>query len=210
MASGAGETAAKNEDAAENDTPDYGGEAKTRAGRIRAEGEGGRAVAIDYFKATEKYLYNYRSLKANIEILKLEKGEIERSEPKGVSAIRYDMEKTGKTYAFHSAPEEETVSKMAKIESIEERIRSAEYIVRKIEKAVEALPVLEKRIVKLKYLSDEKLTWRQIGEIVHYHPDYCKKQVRARAIQKIAVALFGKEALNIPQIHPDIEEKNVV
>lgn len=167
-------------------------------------------MAIDYFKATEKYLYNYRSLKAHIEILRLMIADIEKSEPENISAVRYDIEKTSPTHAFHSSTEQEAIKRATKIEDLRKRIREAEYVVRKIEKAVEALPVLEKRIVKLKYLSDEKLTWRQIGEIVHYHPDYCKKQVRARAIQKIAVALFGKEALNIPQIHPDIEEKNVV
>jgi hypothetical protein len=164
----------------------------------------------DYFKGAEKYLYNYRSIKANIEIMKIRITEIENTPPDGMKGIDYGTEKTSETFAFRSATEGEAVARMSEIERLQRKIQAAEYTAMKIEKAVGALPVLERRIVRLRYFSDERLTWKQIADIVRYDPDYCRKQVRSRAIQKIAVAIFGTEALNIPVLYPPQRKENAV
>ena len=43
----------------------------------------------------------------------------------------------------------------------------------------------ERKIIELRYLSKEKLTWKQIANVVGYSDDYCRKNIRVRAISKI-------------------------
>lgn len=165
---------------------------------------------IDYFKATEAYLYNYRSLKANIELNKIRMEQLELEQPTGLTGVNYEQEKLSKTYAFHSTTENEAIGRVSEYEKLRRSIEMSMYTVMRIEKAVEALTSLEKRVVKLRYFSDEQLTWRQIGDIVKYDPDYCRKEVRNRAINKIAVAIFGQDAIKTPVLPPPQAEKDVI
>ena len=43
----------------------------------------------------------------------------------------------------------------------------------------------ERKVIELRYLSKEKLTWKQIANIVGYSEDYCRKGIKTRAINKI-------------------------
>ena len=43
----------------------------------------------------------------------------------------------------------------------------------------------ERKVIELRYLSKEKLTWKQIANVVGYSDDYCRKGIKTRAINKI-------------------------
>lgn len=165
---------------------------------------------IDYFRATEAYLYNFRSLKANIELNKMRLEQLEQKDPTGITGVDYERAKISKTNTSHSTTEKEAIDRVSEYEKIRRNLEISMYTVMRIEKAVDALTSLEKRVVKLRYFSDEQLTWRQIGDIVKYDPDYCRKEVRNRAINKIAVAIFGQEAIKTPVLPPPLTEKDVI
>lgn len=157
---------------------------------------------MDYFKTTEKYLYNYKSLKTSIEINKEKLRLLQKEEPQGPPGINYEKEPVSPTHKFYSETEDEAIARIQKIEKVKNKIQKDSYAVWKIEKAIESLPVLERRVVKLRYISEEQLTWRQIADIVKYNTDYCRKEVRNRAIQSLSVAIFGQDALKNPALPP--------
>ena len=43
----------------------------------------------------------------------------------------------------------------------------------------------ERKVIELRYLSKEKLTWKQIANVVGYSEDHCRKGIKTRAINKI-------------------------
>lgn len=43
----------------------------------------------------------------------------------------------------------------------------------------------ERKVIELRYLSKEELTWKQIANAVGYSEDYCRKEIKFRAINKI-------------------------
>lgn len=44
---------------------------------------------------------------------------------------------------------------------------------------------IERKLIELRYLSKEKLTWKQIAGVVGFSEDYCRKEIKFRAINKI-------------------------
>ena len=47
----------------------------------------------------------------------------------------------------------------------------------------------ERKIIELRYLSKEKLTWKQIANVVGYSEDHCRKGIKLRAINKIIITI---------------------
>lgn len=47
----------------------------------------------------------------------------------------------------------------------------------------------ERKLIELRYLSKEKLTWKQIANVVGYSEDYCRKGIKTKAINKIIIAI---------------------
>lgn len=43
----------------------------------------------------------------------------------------------------------------------------------------------ERKVIELRYLSKEELTWKQIANMAGYSEDYCRKEIKTRAINKI-------------------------
>lgn len=43
----------------------------------------------------------------------------------------------------------------------------------------------ERKVIELRYLSKEKLTWKQIASVVGFSEDHCRKGIKIRAINKI-------------------------
>lgn len=144
---------------------------------------------MNYYKATEKFLYNYNSLKASIENMKQEITEMDYRE---LSAINYNKEPTSKTYAFHSSTEEAAIYTADKKSLLEHRIKITEGKLERIDRAIEALNELEQRIIKLRYIEGKQ--WWQIAYEIRYSEKW-GKELRRRAIGKIAVGLFGEDAL---------------
>lgn len=54
-----------------------------------------------------------------------------------------------------------------------------------IDMCLNNLNVTERKVIELRYLSKEKLTWKQIANVVGYSEDYCRKEIKFRAINKI-------------------------
>jgi len=44
------------------------------------------------------------------------------------------------------------------------------------------------------YLNEEKFTWERVAEICGYSEQYCKQDIRNKALESIAIAIFGVEA----------------
>ena len=53
-----------------------------------------------------------------------------------------------------------------------------------IDKALNELSDTERKIVELRYLEGEKHTWREIGNIVGYSSDYCRKEMLDKILFK--------------------------
>ncbi|MDK0639545.1 sigma factor-like helix-turn-helix DNA-binding protein [Clostridium perfringens] len=54
-----------------------------------------------------------------------------------------------------------------------------------IDKALGELSDTERRIVELRYLEGTNHTWREIGNIVGYSSDYCRKELIDNCLSKI-------------------------
>ena len=141
---------------------------------------------VNYYKATEKFLYNYNSLKASIENMKQ---EIEEMEYLGITALDYKQEPVGKTYAFHSTTENEAIKITNKKEILGTRIKLLENKLERIDRAVEALNEIEQKIIKLRYYEGRQ--WWQIAYEMKYSEKWCK-ELRRRAVQKVAIGLLEK------------------
>lgn len=150
---------------------------------------------MNYFKATERYLYNYRAIKTNIEILE-QQLEMVKSDFKGASAVDTTREPVSKTYKFTSATEDEVLQREGDIAKLEEEILRQKNVVEKIDKAIALLPELERAVVNMKYISGEGLSWVQIAERVGYSVDHCKGKVRRKAVERVAVVVYGLKALD--------------
>lgn len=47
------------------------------------------------------------------------------------------------------------------------------------------LTEVERKVIELRYLTKEKITWKQIAKIVSFSEDHCRKGIKLRAINKI-------------------------
>lgn len=152
-------------------------------------GEGGRAI-LNYYKATEKFLYNYNSLKASIENMKQEIEEIDYLE---ISAVNYEKEPTSETYTFHSITEEAAIYTADKKSLLEQRIKITEGRIDRIDRAIEALNDTERQIITDRYINGRQ--WWEVAYSVKFNERWCK-EIRRRAVEKIAIGLFGEEAIH--------------
>lgn len=145
---------------------------------------------MNYYKATEKFLHNYNSLKASIENMKQ---EIEEMDYREISAIDYEKEPTSETYAFHSATEESAIYAAERKNLLEKRIKITESKLERIDRAIEALNDTEKQVITERYMGGKQ--WWQVAYSVQYNERWCK-EIRRRAVNKIAIGLFGEKAMH--------------
>lgn len=145
---------------------------------------------MSFYKATEKFLYNYNSLKASIENMKQ---EIEEIDYKEIPGINYDKERTSKTYAFHSITEDEGIKVADKKILLEKRIKATEGKIERIDRAIEALNDTERQIITERYINGRQ--WWEVAYSVKFNERWCK-EIRRRAVKKIAIGLFGEDAIN--------------
>ena len=167
-------------------------------------GERGGAM-VNYYKATEKFLYNYNSLKASIENMKQ---EIEELDYREISAVNYEKEPTGKTYAFHSITEEAGIRAAEKKKLLEKRIKATQSKLERIDRAIKALNDTERQIITERYINGKQ--WWQVAYEIKYSEKWCK-ELRRRAVQKVTIGLFGEDALikDFPFTSPQ-NPKNVI
>lgn len=145
---------------------------------------------MNYYKVTENYLYNYNSLKISVENMKQEIKELDYRE---ISAINYAKEPTGKTYAFHSRTEESAIYVAEKKRLLEKMIKATESKLERIDRAIAALTDIERQIIIERYINGKQ--WWQIAYTVKFNERWCK-EIRRRAVMKIAIGLFGEKAMH--------------
>lgn len=113
----------------------------------------------------KKLLSNYKTMKAQIECIDYEI-ELLNEHIEFLKELR-DSDK----YIIESNNEIE--HKRAIKKRLEDCINS-------IDKALNELSDIERKIVELRYLGDEKYTWKEIGNIVGYSSDYCRKELMSK------------------------------
>lgn len=142
---------------------------------------------MSYYRATEKYLYNYRALEASIENMKREIDEIEYI---GVRATNYEQSDNGDPSS--STVENEVVWRENKIGALKKKIAILESKIERIDRAIDALNGIEKQIIEGKYFRGEQ--WWQIAHEVKYSERHCRR-LKTNAVNKISVGLFGLPAM---------------
>ncbi|RKD22442.1 phage transcriptional activator, RinA family [Caminicella sporogenes DSM 14501] len=149
---------------------------------------------MNYYKATEKFLYNYKFLKISIENMETELKELE---PVGATAINYENEKTGITYKINKTVENEALHIISQKEILKNRIEKTKRLVNRIEKALETLNDSERKIIEKRYFETKQ--WFEIAYEAKYSEFWCR-EIKNRAINKLAVALFGVEAIEVEPV----------
>ncbi|MEX6644282.1 DNA-binding protein [Clostridium perfringens] len=110
----------------------------------------------------KKLLSNYKTMKVKIECIDYE-----------IELLKEHIEffkelRDSDNYIIESNKEIE--HKRAIRKKLEDCINS-------IDKALNELGYTERKIVELRYLEGKKHTWREIGNMVGYSSDYCRKEI---------------------------------
>lgn len=143
-----------------------------------------------HYKSIEKILKNYNMLKLNIEIADKQLQRLEEDD--GLKGVSYDKEQLSKTYKFISATEDTAIEKIIKKDKIEKDKDKSQEWISIMDRLINELDDVEKEILKMYYM--EGMQWWQIAHKVKYSERWCK-ELRTKAIRKLVVGLYGKEAL---------------
>jgi ArpU family phage transcriptional regulator len=143
-----------------------------------------------YYKSVEKLLYNYNMLKLNIEIIYKQLGELEEED--GLTSISFDGASISKTNKIHSQTEDTVMRKIEAEELLRKRKEKLESKLETINKLLTGLNDVERRIIVMYYIHG--FQWWQIAYEVKYSERHCRR-IRAEAICKLAVGLYGEEVL---------------
>ena len=142
---------------------------------------------MNYYKATEKYLYNYRALKANIENIKTQIGELDYNSVKSASLGHISNGNRRK-----STVESTVINLDERRSELNERKRKLRARIERIDRAIEALNGTEKYIIENWYFKGKQ--WWQIAHEVKYSERHCRR-LKTNAVNKISVGLFGLPAM---------------
>lgn len=147
-------------------------------------------MKADYYKGTEKILYNYNYLKANLEIKLKELHEIQLDD--GVSGINYEGVSTCKTYKISQPVEDIAILNLEMINSIKQNIKKLKSKINSIEMSLSLLSDEEREIIQMKYF--DSMNWPQISSKVNMSERHAQR-IKNNAINKMKVGLFGITAL---------------
>lgn len=142
-------------------------------------------IIINYYKAVEAMLYNYKAMHAEIKNIDLEILELE-NEYNGCSSISYE-EKAAPTNKFNSTVENEIVNRTYKPGELEKKKHKLEVQIKKIDNALEILTEDEMNIIKLRYF--DKLQFKVICQRVCMNEVYCI-QYKSKIINKLINLIF--------------------
>lgn len=138
-------------------------------------------------KKVEKALYGYNDLSSKIEFINKEI-ELVKNEYEGCKGLSYS-EKVSPTNKFNSSVENEVINKEKELIRLNRDLNKAIRLRNILELCINSLCGVDKKVIELRYLNKEKLTWNQIANRVSYSEDYCRKNIKVRAIHKIIVSL---------------------
>lgn len=139
----------------------------------------------ELFRKTDGVLFNYKTIKAEINNLELEIEELQE-ECDGVKGITYE-ERTGATNAFNSSVENEILKKEKEITKLLKEKASKERLIKKIDNALDILSEDEKEIIKLRCF--DRLGWNKVSIRTSRDEDYCGK-IKRDAINKISELIW--------------------
>ncbi|MGU8301110.1 sigma factor-like helix-turn-helix DNA-binding protein [Clostridium perfringens] len=118
----------------------------------------------------KKLLSNYKTMKAQIECIDYEI-ELLNEHIEFLKELR-DSDK----YIIESNNEIEHKR------AIKKRLEDC---INRIDNALNELSDTERKIVELRYLDGEKHTWKEIGNIVGYSSDYCRKELLDKVLKSL-------------------------
>ncbi len=124
----------------------------------------------------KKLLSSYKTMKAQIECIDFEIDIIKEC-IEGLKELR-------DTESYIIEKNNEIEHKRAIRKRLEDCINS-------IDKALNELGYTERKIVELRYLEGEKNTWKEIGNIVGYSSDYCRKDLLNKILNNSFNILFN-------------------
>ncbi|WP_338597009.1 DUF722 domain-containing protein [Clostridium baratii] len=134
-------------------------------------------------KKVEKALYEYNDLSFKIEFINKEI-ELVKNEYEGCKGLGYS-EKISATNKFNSSVESEILNKEKELIRLNRDLNKTIRLKNILELCINSLCGADKKVIELRYLNKEKLTWNQIANRVSYSEDYCRKNIKTRAINKI-------------------------
>lgn len=141
------------------------------------------------FRKTEATLYDYQMLESDIDYLTLEiKRVIENY--KGCTGLDMSKEKTGATHKFNSDVENEVIHREKEIRNLKMDLNNKKTLKEQIDSVVNRLNDNERKLIELRYLNRNKLTWKQVAYILGFNADYVCKEMRRTAIEKIGRTIF--------------------
>lgn len=150
----------------------------------------GEVMKIDYFKKTEKILYNYNYLKANLDFKKSELDELKSED--GIRVVDYQSTPTSKTYKISQPVEDKAILNMERQNSITVTINKLKSKINSIEKSLTFLNNEERKIIEFRYINS--MNWIQISQEINISERQAQR-IKTKAIDKLKIAFFGLEAL---------------
>lgn len=170
----------------------------TNANKIRIitdnKSEVNKMPNAELVKKVEKALYGYNDLSSKIEFINKEI-ELVKNEYEGCKGLVYS-EKISATNKFNSSVENEILNKEKELIRLNRDLNKTIRFKNILELCINGLCGVDKKVIELRYLNKEKLTWNQIANRVSYSEEYCRKNIRYRAINKI-IGLIEHNKINI-------------
>ena len=143
---------------------------------------------LDVFKNTEGVLYNYSTLKAEINNITLDIEELEDNYD-GISSIGYE-EKTGPTNKINDSVSDEIIRREKTLNKLKHIKRSKERLLLKINNALDSLDETERKFIQCRYLNGKKMSWNQVGAMLNLDPNYLCSYVRPEVINKLSCLIY--------------------
>lgn len=150
----------------------------------------------DYVQITKEYLKRYQEFKATVENLNDEIEAQEHFLNAGPSAPipKYGDDSGGGTNELTPA-EAEAAKRIAireKIESKRHEVERIERVIRKVDRALEALTTEDRQLVEGFYLQHK--TWKELS-IEHYMTEKWARVTAGRVVKRMAGMIFGMAAI---------------
>jgi len=143
-----------------------------------------------YYKSVEKLLYNYNMLKINIEITDKRLKELEQEE--GMRVMSFDNVKTSGTNKISSQTEDAAIRNIEIEDILKKKKGKLQHKLDILDKLIEGLNEIERKVITMYYIEGKQ--WWQTAYEVKYSERHCRR-IRAEAICKLAVGLYGEEVL---------------
>ena len=145
-----------------------------------------------YYRNVERLLYNYNMLKANVETLDRELILLRELYPvDGVKGIAYDGVPS-QTNKINNPTESEAIPRLEIWERLKKRREETQKVLDILDRFINELNEVERKIIRMYYIEGKR--WWEIAYEVQYNERHCRR-IRTEAIGKLAVGLYGKEAI---------------